>query len=175
MFNRILVAVDSFEASGHVFETALFQAKATNARLLLMHVLPAKDCAKIRRFSHHDVHPTTHSEDQFHSDECQDEEVRSWNILRSFQATATHAGIMADLALPRGEPGRVIHDEAHKWGAELIVLGRQGMQGLNELMLDSISHCVAYHTPYSILVVYPQAAPSSDTPQNMQQQVEMHY
>lgn len=95
MFNRILVAVDN-QASDHVFEIALFQAKATNARLMLLHVLP--------------------SQVQLHYKEWQDEEARGWTILHSFQAAATNAGITADLALLRGAPGRVIHDEADKSG-----------------------------------------------------------
>ncbi len=35
MFNRILVALDDSEDSRHAFETALFLAKAADARLMI--------------------------------------------------------------------------------------------------------------------------------------------
>lgn len=140
MFDRILVAVDNSEDSRHVFETALFLAKAADARLMLLHVLSSKGIgyAENRIVSDLDDHPTIYGEVQFHAKEWQDDKARGWKILQSFQAAATTGGIIADLAQPIGDPGRVIPEEACKWGADLIIIGCGGLIGLNGSMLDDI-------------------------------------
>ena len=175
MFNRILVAVDDSENNSHVFEAALFLAKAANARLMLLDVLPSKgiDYAKTYRFSNLDTHPNTYDEVPFDSKASQDDKSRGWKILRSLQAVATTAGIMADLAQLQGDPNQVIPDEAGKWGADLIILGWQGLTGLNKSTSDSFNKYTPHHPSYSILIVERQTCLSYSAPQDNQERVEM--
>lgn len=120
-----------------------------------MHVLSSREIvyAEPHRFSIVDHHPTRASAVQFHFKQWQHEDRSGWKILHSFQSAATTAGITADLAQPIGDPSRVLPEEACKWGADLLVIGCRGLFRLNELMLDSISHYVPQHAPYSILIV----------------------
>ncbi len=175
MFNRILVAVDNSEDSRYVFETALFLAKAADARLMLLHVLSSEETgyAENCKFSDLDAHSTIYSEVQVHPKEWQDDKAKGWKILQSFQATATTRGITADLAQPVGNPSRVLPDEGCKWGADLIVIGCGGLIGLNKAILDNVNNYVPHHAPYSILIVPHQAYLGPDESQDNPQQVKM--
>jgi nucleotide-binding universal stress UspA family protein len=97
MFNRILVTMDNFEAvSPSTFETAMALAKQNHARLMLLQVLPA------------DASP----------------EADEMDSLQSLHKTAKTEGLASDVAQLSGEHDHVVCDVAHRWGADLIVLGQ---------------------------------------------------
>jgi nucleotide-binding universal stress UspA family protein len=73
--------------------------------------------------------------------------------LRSRHATMCDAGISADIGLPAGNPGQQICEMAHKWGADLILLGRRGLPEEKEYLLTSVSNYVLHHAPCAVLVV----------------------
>lgn len=52
----------------------------------------------------------------------------------------------------RGDPERVIIQEADEWGADLIVVGCHG-KGFWGRLIGSVSSAVVHHAPCSILVV----------------------
>ncbi|HKG22127.1 MAG TPA: universal stress protein, partial [Blastocatellia bacterium] len=65
-----------------------------------------------------------------------------------------------------GHPRYLITDEAERWGADLIVVGSHGYQGLTRLLLGSVSQAVASHAKCSVEIVrgrngknVPQAPP----------------
>ncbi|NJL84581.1 MAG: universal stress protein [Chloroflexaceae bacterium] len=53
-----------------------------------------------------------------------------------------------------GDPGTQICQLAGEWQADLIIIGRRGLQGLTELLLGSVSNYVVHHAPCSVLVVH---------------------
>jgi len=57
-----------------------------------------------------------------------------------------------------GEPGREICALAQEWSADLILLGRRGMQGLGELLLGSVSNFVMHRANCAVLVVQGKVA-----------------
>jgi nucleotide-binding universal stress UspA family protein len=97
MFNRILVTMDNSEAvSPSTFEKAMALAKQNHARLMLLHVLPTQ---------------TPQQTDEM-------------NRLQSLHQTAKTEGLASDVAQLCGEHDHVVCHLAHRWGADLIVLGQ---------------------------------------------------
>jgi nucleotide-binding universal stress UspA family protein len=97
MFNRILVTMDNSEAvSPSTFEKAMVLAKQNQARLMLLHVLPP-DASQ---------------------------QVDEMDTLHSLHKTAKTEGLASDVAQLCGEHDDVVCDLAHRWGADLIVLGQ---------------------------------------------------
>ena len=159
MFHNILVAMDTSAIGKQVFDEALALAKATNACLMLLHVLSAEE----------EGSPITYmlpSLDYYSimSDKTLEIEREQWlvfekhglELLQSRQMSATAAGVTTEFTQPIGSPGRKICDLARTWGADLIMMGRRGRSGLGELILGSVSNYVLHHASCSVLVVqYP--------------------
>lgn len=74
-------------------------------------------------------------------------------MLRSLTESAIAAGVKTDFAQTSGSPGQAICNLDRTWGADLIVVGRWGRSGLNELLFGSVSNYVLHHAPCSVLVV----------------------
>ena len=52
-----------------------------------------------------------------------------------------------------GLPKAAIVDEAKEWGADLIVVGSQGLRGITRLLIGSVAEAVAVHAHCSVEVV----------------------
>jgi nucleotide-binding universal stress UspA family protein len=52
-----------------------------------------------------------------------------------------------------GSADRVIVEEAHEWGADLIVVGSHGYGFWERMLLGSVSDAVVHHAPCSVLIV----------------------
>lgn len=72
----------------------------------------------------------------------------------------TDAGLKASLAIPIGRAKAVIVDEANAWGADLIVIGSHGRQGVDRILLGSVSEAVAIHAHCSVEVIRDLAKPN---------------
>lgn len=55
-----------------------------------------------------------------------------------------------------GRPKTAIVDEARAWGADLIVLGSQGMSGMQRFLTGSVSLAVATHADCSVEIIRPK-------------------
>lgn len=53
----------------------------------------------------------------------------------------------------RGEPATAIIETARDWPANLVILGSHGRQGLDKIMLGSVSEAVAIHADSSVQIV----------------------
>ncbi|MGA7934086.1 MAG: universal stress protein, partial [Kovacikia sp.] len=87
---------------------------------------------------------------------CEQEGLK---LLQSYTEKATAAGVPTEFTQNAGNPGRKICDMVQTWGADLIILGRRGRSGLNELLLGSVSNYVLHHATCSVLTV--QGLPQS--------------
>jgi nucleotide-binding universal stress UspA family protein len=157
MFHKILVALDDSAISKFVFEKAIALAKATDAHLLLVHVLSPTDEAypDILNYSTADIHyPSLYREViATHLERWSNYEHRQLEVLRSLAAEAQSVGVAAEFTQSIGDPGRSICAFARTWDAELIVIGRRGRSGLSELLLGSVSNYVTHHAPCSVLTI----------------------
>lgn len=155
MFHKILVALDRSKIAKQTFDKSLAQAREPSSSLMLLHVLsPGDEGYPILPGIQYPYIPVG-EEDLLGSYLKQREiyEQQGIDMLRSLTESAIAAGVKAEFTQKVGNPGRVICNLARTWGADLIVVGRRGRSGLNELLLGSVSNYVLHHAPCSVLVV----------------------
>ena len=149
MFEKILVAIDDSQSSRSIFERSLTLAKANCSELMLIHVLTILD----------DFYPSDTfigipaSATRIYADRLETREQAGIEKLRSLVLEATTAGISAEFTQNIGDPGKVICEIAKTWNANLIVVGRRGLNGLSELLMGSTSNYVLHHAPCDVLTI----------------------
>lgn len=155
MFNKILVAIDTSEASDRVFNRAMVLAKATGAHLMLLHVLSSEEQGS-------PYLPIIFSGLGYAGGDKIIENYREeWDVfakqclelLKSRQEEATQSGVKAEFTQHPGSPGKTMCDFAHTWEADTIVIGHRGHSGVSKLILGSVSNYVLHHAHCSILIV----------------------
>jgi nucleotide-binding universal stress UspA family protein len=80
-------------------------------------------------------------------------------VLRA-QAAGAHAAFL----IWQGDPGATIISAAEAEGADLIVIGTRGREGVARLLLGSVSDYVVRHAPCPVMVVHPPANGGPDGP-----------
>jgi nucleotide-binding universal stress UspA family protein len=156
MFQRILVAVDGSEAGKHIFEEALAFAQASQANLMLLHVLSPFDEGYPNPVypGSDSVYPTLHTEAlKQYMGQLERLEKEGIEFLRKLVDQAATAGVIAEFTQNLGDPSRIICDLAKTWEADLIITGRRGRKGIAEFILGSVSNYVIHHAPCSVLVI----------------------
>lgn len=157
MFHRILVAIDSEQTiANQVLAEAMATAKASGAALNIVQVLAplssgypsAMPVTVDGGFSTVNAEAIT-----TYVRLWQEREKEIQTRLQALAAEARAAGIAADSTPAMGEPGREICAIAAAWNADLIVLGRRGLGGLEQLLLGSVSSYVMHRAPCSVLIV----------------------
>jgi len=78
-------------------------------------------------------------------------QIQQW--LQTYCQEATQQGVSTEFAYGVEEATSAICDLARSWGADLVVVGRRGRQGLTEALLGSVSNYVLHHAPCSVLVI----------------------
>lgn len=67
--------------------------------------------------------------------------------------TLRRAGLDTSVVLRKGNPKRVLVEEAEEWGADSIFVGAKGLRGIDRLLLGSVSASVAGRAPCSVEIV----------------------
>lgn len=94
------------------------------------------------------------------------ETARAEAMKRSQDAIAQTIQILCGVGLNATEsisvlldsPKAIILDDAAKWGADLIVLGSHGRQGVDRFLLGSVSESVAMHAACSVELIRAKAS-----------------
>src|SRR5947209_7946137 len=113
MFQKILVALDRSSMGSQVFEQALALAKATNACLMLLHVLSVEEegVPYIPTFSNFDYYPGMHGQTyEFYQKRWENLKKENLEMLQSFCAKANIVGVSTEFTQNLGSPGRTICD-----------------------------------------------------------------
>ncbi|HEY9616312.1 MAG TPA: universal stress protein [Microcoleaceae cyanobacterium] len=164
MFQKILVAIDQSEVSQQAFDEAVALANATNANLMLIHVLsPFGQDYPNPVFPTDPTYPGLQAEAmRVHLQQWEILEKQGIEFLKARADAAIAAGVSTEFTQSLGDPGQAICELARIWNAHLIVIGRRGYSGLKELVLSSVSNYVAHHSPCSVLIVqHPELSSSS--------------
>ncbi|MBD2256022.1 universal stress protein [Pseudanabaena sp. FACHB-2040] len=166
-FQRILLALDRTDQAEPVFAKGVAIAAALDASLRLMHCvsdatalpttgLGAGGSLPMGAWSTfggaglgYDLQIAQQGEDQLQRNR---DVAQQW--LQSFYRRAAATGITAvEAGCTVGEPSRCICKVAADWPADLIVMGRHGRSGLEEVLIGSTSNYVVHHAPCTVMVV----------------------
>jgi nucleotide-binding universal stress UspA family protein len=158
MFHHVLAAIDHSDLGMQVFERAVKQAKLTQAKLMLVHVISPEDQGypsfpAVPGIDTYFALPQNEASIKAYLEAWHTYEQQGLDKLKSLAETATQAGVSTEFSQLQGAPGRVICELAKSWGADLIVLGRRGRMGVNELFLGSVSNYVMHHAACSVLTL----------------------
>jgi len=153
LFRKILVALDLSAASETVWKRALGIAHASQGHLLMTHVFfqDDMDLAMINGMGYSAGFSLELWEE--YQEHLQAEEAHKLRQLRDLVESQPLEQLTVEVQLKHGIPGQTTCHLAKTWGADLIVLGRRGHSGLEELLLGSISNYVLHHAPCSVLAV----------------------
>ncbi len=160
MFHKILAAIDNSDLSQCVFNDALALAKSTSAHLVLLNVLSTENEASPQPpiLSGYELYPNamSYSIVENYQDLWKSYAERELEMLRSLANQATAAGVETTFRQSFGSPSRIICEIARDLDVDLIIVGRHGRSGLNELILGSVSNYVLHHAPCSVLTIHRQ-------------------
>lgn len=159
MFHKILAAIDRSPTGEAVFNAALALTKATRGSLMLLHVLSAeeKDSPLMPTLTTIDHYPLNGKLLEHYWQRWRTYEEDGLKLLRSYTDASAKAGVSNEFTQNAGNPSREICAVARTWDADLIVIGRRGHSGLNELITGSVSNYVFHHASCSVHVVYTSA------------------
>jgi nucleotide-binding universal stress UspA family protein len=129
---KILVAYDATEPADHALATAIDLAKAFDAAIGVVSVVP--------------VHPGRSPIDPW------DDPAVHADQLRQAQRILAEAGIEAQLHEPGGDPALVIEQKAEEGGYDTIVLRSRGLGGLERVLQGSVSEHVATHSKATVII-----------------------
>ncbi len=163
MFAKILVAIDSSPMGKTIFDKALDLAKITGASMMLLHVLSYEDGMPMPTSFGREYHTGLSSKAlEIYQQQYKEFENQGLKLLQILASQAISVGISTELSQNHGSPGQTICDLALNWSADLIVMGRRGRSGINELILGSASNYVLHHACCSVLVVQHLVEKESD-------------
>jgi nucleotide-binding universal stress UspA family protein len=160
-FKKILVAVDRSSASEDVFAKALDLAQSSQATLVLLSAIsPEYNVSYLNPPIYPGGEAISISEAaiKIYLERQEQERADSLTFLNGLVLRATEADVAAEINQQLGDPARSICEVADTLSVDLIVVGRRGYSGLNELWMGSVSNYVLHHAPCSVLVVQTVAA-----------------
>lgn len=141
MFTSIVCAVDFSEVSIRALRSAIEMAGDNRAHLTLVHVTdPLLDAAARAAGTEHTIAEQTQAE------------------LKALMQEVARDGLKGSIgvAVVVGDPAQEILRQARDCGAELIVMGTQGLGAAQRLLMGSTAARVIEATTIPVLVVPPQ-------------------
>jgi nucleotide-binding universal stress UspA family protein len=143
---RILCATDFSEASTPAWSFAIRLARATSARLSLLHVVPFVPL------------PIEGAIDAQTYQQLLEDDRR--DALQKLEALVREraGGVAADVRVEDGPPAPRILDVAERDGADLVVVGTHGRAGLDRLLLGSVAEHVVQLARRPVVTVRPGSA-----------------
>jgi nucleotide-binding universal stress UspA family protein len=138
MYSKILLATDGSEHSIRAAEQAVGIAKCSSDSVL--HLVYVVD-----------------------GDTSKSDVLRNWNAadindkrkerIRSVEEMIKASGVAYEVHILHGEPGPTIVHHANEKRFNLVVIGSRGLNGIQELVLGSVSHKVAKRASCPVLIV----------------------
>ena len=129
---RILVAINDSPAGLAAARAAIWLATESRATVLAVHVL-ADETAR-------DGHSPPGGRDGPRAGGPVDSDIRQREaaaVLGFVTGLAQQAGVPMETRMLPGGPGRVILEQAARWGADVIMLGRSGVRHVGQPFVGS--------------------------------------
>ncbi len=140
---RILCPTDYSATSDNAVRYAIEFARKVGAHIRFLHILsPGAVAAK----------PEAGPENP-----AEEDDVIPENFSRVLMAEKKK-GLDADIRVLKGEPEKVITEQATAWSADLIIMGSHGRSGLHRIMMGSVAEAVFRSSDIPVLLVKEQAA-----------------
>ena len=143
----ILVATDFSDASAPATAYAFSLARALNARLYVLHVVPEDDVrllTAIRAHLQSEVTPETLVKTFY--DEA---DKRLANLVEDAHAT----DLVQERLIVTGQPAAAIMSWAAAKQVQLIIIGTHGRRGVTRFLMGSVAERVLREAPCAVLVV----------------------
>ncbi|MEI6651198.1 MAG: universal stress protein [Chlorobiaceae bacterium] len=147
---RILCPTDYSPTSDNAVRYAVEFARKVGAHVRFVHILspgavPEKPVVALEETTLPAVQPE------------EDGDALPDNFSRVLMAEKKK-GLNADFRVLKGEAPKVIAEQAHSWGADLIIMGSHGRTGLQRIMMGSVAEEVFRCSDIPVLLVKEQAA-----------------
>jgi nucleotide-binding universal stress UspA family protein len=141
---RIVIGLDGSPGSTHALQWAIDMAKRLDAEVVAIHV----DSLPIYVPAPMGIVPPAETPEQRAG--LQEAFSTEWCLpLRK-------SGVRFRAILEEGTSiGRALIEVGLREGADMIVVGSRGLNGVTELLLGSVSHQVAHHSPIPVVIVPP--------------------
>ncbi|HAQ07221.1 MAG TPA: universal stress protein [Bacillus bacterium] len=138
MFKKILLAADGSDHSVRASKKAAELAKLGGvSEITVVYVIDGQ----------------TSKEDVLHNQDRAVVEEKRKRRLHPVTDLLDREGLHYKLEKLHGEPGPAIVEFANKNGFDLVVVGSRGLNGLQEMVLGSVSHKVAKRVKAPVLIV----------------------
>lgn len=138
MFEKILIATDGSEKNQSAVRKGLELARESGSSIYAIYVI--------------DVAPYTHSQTDLFPDEVYTALKHEGEKIVG-QVKEIAQGMKIETHVLSGRPAHVIIEFAEKNNVDLIVVGYQGMSGLDRLLLGSVSERIIRLAECMVLVV----------------------
>ena len=137
---RILVGVDDSKYSGDILRAIVSQRRADNTQVLVLHVLQPAG-------------PPPPQMAPGYAPELEAERESAKTLVERIATELRSAGFKAETLVGVGDVREGIIDTAADWHADLIMVGSHGLNGLQRLLLGSVSEFVVRHATCSVEIV----------------------
>ena len=144
MFGSIVVGTDGSETAGEAVRQATELAQKTGSSIDLVSAYEPVSSARLREEAQ------------------QVPKDLEWSVNPREDVDATleaaadqvkEAGVDVQVFAREGDPADAILDVAEETGADLVVVGNQGMTGARRFLLGSVPNRVSHHAPCSVLII----------------------
>jgi nucleotide-binding universal stress UspA family protein len=138
VFRRVLVAADESEQAGWAIDIGAQLARATGAKLAIVHVYAAPAYSAVTTVPLMEIEVSARTAAQI-----------------TLQALCNNlpGGISCDALLQEGRPAERILETARDWRADLVVLGTRGRGRLGAFLLGSTAEAVMRRATCPVLTI----------------------
>jgi nucleotide-binding universal stress UspA family protein len=152
-FKRILAATDGSEGATTALRAAIELAELTRAELIVLNVFETEEISAI-----HDPEAREFARvEHLRGDYAEAKEIMSESVLGDAKVIVKECpGVNASFAFLVGDPATQIMRYAEEVEADMIVMGRRGLNRLAGLLLGSVSQKVTSTTRRFVLIATPR-------------------
>jgi nucleotide-binding universal stress UspA family protein len=150
MSEKYLVAIDGSDHGWKALDLATKMAKAADAELIILHVVPYEPMPDgLRQFAALEGVPVEEERARFHNGKAIGD-----SLTREAETRVRRNGLdRVTTRVAEGSPAKEIVAAAKSQEADMILLGSRGLGDVTGLLMGSVSHKVLHLAPCSCVAV----------------------